>query len=149
MGRYINLESADKNRTKLVRLVSDALKELMRQSQIDGMTRDLVAFMSMALLEITKTIDLTVEPWEKRGYWVKADRFRREWSWAEKLGDKLYSALSAEDWHEIAQITAQLAEKLSQEKVPVRHRLGAPWTGAWEKFQLLGDTDKNVRSEES
>jgi len=121
----------------------------MRQSQIDGMTRDLVAFMSMALLEITKTIDLTVEPWEKRGYWVKADRFRREWSWAEKLGDKLYSALSAEDWHEIAQITAQLAEKLSQEKVPVRHRLGAPWTGAWEKFQLLGDTDKNVRSEES
>ena len=149
MGRYINLESADKNRTKLVRLVSDALKELMRQSQIDGMTRDLVAFMSMALLEITKTIDLTVEPWEKRGYWVKADRFRREWSWAEKLGDKLYSALSAEDWHEIAQITAQLAEKLSQEKVPARHRLGAPWTGAWEKFQLLGDTDKNVRSEES
>lgn len=149
MGRYINLESAGKNRTKLVRLVSDALKELMRQSQIDGMTRDLVAFMSMALLEITKTIDLTVEPWEKRGYWVKADRFRREWSWAEKLGDKLYSALSAEDWHEIAQITAQLAEKLSQEKVPARHRLGAPWTGAWEKFQLLGDTDKNVRSEES
>ena len=132
-----------------MRLVSDALKELMRQSQIDGMTRDLVAFMSMALLEITKTIDLTVEPWEKRGYWVKADRFRREWSWAEKLGDKLYSALSAEDWHEIAQITAQLAEKLSQEKVPARHRLGAPWTGAWEKFQLLGDTDKNVRSEES
>ena len=149
MGRYINLESAGKNRTKLVRLVSDALKELMRQSQIDGMTRDLVAFMSMALLEITKTIDLTVEPWEKRGYWVKADRFRREWSWAEKLGDKLYSALSAEDWHEIAQITARLAEKLSQEKVPARHRLGAPWTGAWEKFQLLGDTDKNVRSEES
>jgi len=149
LGRYINLESAGKNRTKLVRLVSDALKELMRQSQIDGMTRDLVAFMSMALLEITKTIDLTVEPWEKRGYWVKADRFRREWSWAEKLGDKLYSALSAEDWHEIAQITAQLAEKLSQEKVPARHRLGAPWTGAWEKFQLLGDTDKNVRSEES
>ena len=149
MGRYINLESADKNRTKLVRLVSVALKELMRQSQIDGKTRDLVAFMAMALLEISKTIDPTVEPWEKRGYWVKADRFRREWSWAEKLGDKLYSALSAEDWHEIAQITAQLAEKLSQEKVPARHRLGAPWTGAWEKFQLLGDTDKNVRSEES
>ncbi len=133
LARYINLETAGKNRSNLVRLVSVALKELTQQEKVDDKTRDIVAFIALALIEISKTIDPTVEPWEKRGYWLKADRFRIEWSWAEKMGSRLFLAIQVEDWSDIALITAQLAEKLSHVKVPTRHT-ETPWSGAWAKL---------------
>ncbi|UCH60336.1 MAG: hypothetical protein JSV61_02365 [Anaerolineales bacterium] len=135
MARYINLDSAGKNRSNMVRGVAIALKELVQQPKVDAKTRDIVAFIALALLEISKTIDPTVEPWEKRGYWIKADRFRLEWSWAEKMGSRLKSFLNEEDWPEIAMITAQLAEKLSHVKIPSKHRFGTPWDGAWEQIK--------------
>ena len=142
MGRTINLETSGKNRTRLLRLVSAALRELMQQKNIDGNTRDIVAFISLALLEISKTIDSTVEPWEKRGYWLKADRFRMEWAWVENTAGSLYSALSTEDWQETARVTAGLAQRLSHVKLPAKHSLGNPWAGAWEKLSRLHSPEK-------
>ncbi len=39
----------------------------------------------LALEEINSNIDKSVEAWEKRGYWVKADKFRLDWEWSGKL----------------------------------------------------------------
>ncbi len=138
MGRYINLDSSGKNRAKLIRLIAGAHNVLIHQDQVDDNTRDMVAFISMALLEVSKTIDPTVEAWEKRGYWIKADRFRMEWSWTEKMGNKLAAAINVDNWSEIATLTAQLAEKLRHIKIPAKNRLGTPWTGAWERINKTG-----------
>ncbi|HEX9029378.1 MAG TPA: hypothetical protein VF823_09400 [Anaerolineales bacterium] len=135
MGRVINPEGAGKERTQLTRAVVLALRELMRQTQADGQTRDLAAFIALALNEITETIDTSVVAWEKRGYWLKADRFRMEWAWAEKLGKAMRQAVSDEDWPKVAMTAAQVAEKLKDVDVPQRHRLGTPWVGAWERMR--------------
>jgi hypothetical protein len=97
--------------------------------------RDLAAYIALSLAEIATTIEKTVEPWEKRGYWLKADRFRLEWEWTDRLGKRLSDGLIGDDWEAAAHAAAQIMGKVHSVQVPVRHRLGTPWTGAWERLQ--------------
>ncbi len=135
MSRIINMEGAGKERTRLSRSAVLALRELMRQSQADSLTRDLAAYLALVLDEITETIDPTVAAWEKRGYWLKADRFRLEWEWCKRSSERLSRAVIQEDWVEVAQEAAQVAMRLNSIKLPVRHRLGTPWVGAWDRLK--------------
>lgn len=144
MGRVINPEGAGKERTMLTRSVVLAIRELMRQTDADTRTRDLAAFIALALGTIAGTIDTSVEAWEKRGYWLKADRFRMEWAWTEKLGRAMREAVLAGDWPVVAVTAAQVAEKLKNVDVPQRHRLGEPWDGAWTRLQA----DSRSRTQE-
>jgi hypothetical protein len=135
LSRVIKTETAAKDRTRLTRSVVLALRELMRQTQPDDHSRDLAAFISLALLEIHETIDASVNAWEKRGYWVKADRFRMEWEWTHISGEKLREAVLNDDWATIALTAAQVGQKLMNVDVPIRHRLGTPWVGAWNRLK--------------
>ena len=140
MSRVYNPDSAGKDRTRLSKAVVLAIRELMKQSEPDDSSRDKAAFIAIALTEIASTIDLSVTAWEKRGYWVKADRFRMDWAWSERLGKAMREAVLAEDWGAIAMTAAQVAQKLMSVEVPLRHRLGEPWIGAWQALK------KEVRS---
>jgi hypothetical protein len=111
-----------------------AIRELVKQTDMDKTTYDLAAFIALSLLGISKTIDVSVAAWEKRGYWVKADRYRMEWNWAAKSGESLLHALQAGDWENVATIIAQITQKMSKVKVPQRNRLGCPWIGAWDRL---------------
>jgi len=135
LGRVINPESAGKQRTQLIRSVVLALRELVKKPDVDDETRDLAAYIALALASVYRTIDISVSAWEKRGYWVKADRFRMDWIWTESLGIALQNALVLNDWPSVAMISAQIMQKLKNVKVPQRHRLGTPWVGAWERLQ--------------
>lgn len=135
LGRVIQLESVGKERKNLIRAVTLALRALMQQSRPDELTRDLAAFIALALEEIYRTIDQSVAAWEKRGYWLKADRFRLEWAWSERLGRSMREAVLEGDWSRVAATAAELAQKLNSVKLPLRHRVGTPWEGAWEKLQ--------------
>jgi hypothetical protein len=128
----INPESAGKDRTRLSKSVVLALSELMRQTEPNDVSKDLAAYIALALLEIHSTVDSSVTAWEKRGYWVKADRFRMDWEWSASLGNKMKNAVLQEDWANIAMISVQVAQRLMSIQVPVRHRLGTPWVGAWQ-----------------
>lgn len=136
MSRVINIESAGKERTQLTRAIVVAMRELSQQSDLDEKTRDLAAFIALALEEIASTIDISVAAWEKRGYWVKADRFRMDWIWTENLGTKIRKAILAEDWATVALSVGQVGEKLSGVKVPQRNRVGTPWKGARKQLNV-------------
>jgi len=139
LSRVIKTETAAKDRTRLTRSVVLALRELMRQTEPDDHSRDLAAYLSLALLEIHDTIDASVAAWEKRGYWVKADRFRLEWEWARISGEKLNRAVSEDDWATIAVTAAHVAQRLMNVDVPIRHRLGTPWVGAWKTLKAAAE----------
>ena len=135
MGRVINLEGVGKERKQLVRAIILALRELTKQNEPDEKTRDLAAFIALCLDAIHNTIDESVGAWEKRGYWLKADRFRLEWAWTETLGQKMRKAVLEEDWPLVAITAAQVGEKFKDVKQPQRNRLGIPWNGAWKRLQ--------------
>jgi hypothetical protein len=132
LSRVIKTETAAKDRTRLTRSVVLALRELMRQTQPDEHSRDLAAYIALALGHIHDTIDVSVAAWEKRGYWVKADRFRMDWEWTRTSSDKIAQAVLEDDWPTIAVSSAAVAQKLMNVDVPIRHKLGTPWVGAWK-----------------
>lgn len=134
MSRVINPDSAGKQRTKLSKAIVLALRELARQSDTGGETRDIAAFIAVALDAISSGIDSSVAAWEKRGYWVKADRFRMEWAWCSPISEKMRTAIRQDDWATVAMLSAQIAQKLGKIQVADNHRLGKPWVGAYERM---------------
>ena len=137
MGRIINPETAGKERTQMLRALVLAMRELALQQDADNKTKDLAAFIALVLHNIHETIDLSVAAWEKRGYWIKADRFRMEWEWSQKLGNTMRLAVLQDDWAGVAITTAEIAKKVSSIKVPQRHRLGTPWDGAYTRLKQI------------
>jgi hypothetical protein len=131
LSRIINPDSAGKERQHLVKAVVLAVRELARQSEPGTESKDLAAFIALALEVISNTIDISVAAWEKRGYWVKADKFRMEWAWSGPLAERMRMAVLGEDWAGVAQSAAQVANKLNTITVPAKNRLGKPWVGAW------------------
>ncbi len=89
----------------------------------------------LLLILIHRTIDVSVGAWEKRGYWIKADRFRMDWAWTDKYSKEIKNAVLADDWARVALAAGQVAEKLKDVKVPQRNRLGTPWDGAWDRLK--------------
>jgi hypothetical protein len=138
LSRIVKPESAGKDRTNLTKGVVLAIRELSRQSQADDSTRDLAAFIALALTAIGETIDESVAAWEKRGYWVKAERFRMEWEWAGRYGRQMRPAVLADDWGQVAALVVQIAGKLNKIEVSANHRMGKPWEGAYVRLQKQG-----------
>jgi hypothetical protein len=132
LSRIINVDGVGKQRRRYTKEVVLAIRELMQQGGVNDQTKDLAAFISIRLQAIFDTIERTVAPWEKRDYWVKADRFRMEWAWSGKYADDMQQALINDDWGTVAQIAANTAEKLNKVEVSKRHRLGEPWHGSWQ-----------------
>jgi hypothetical protein len=135
LGRVINPEGAGKERGRLVKSIVLAMRELMRQSEPDEHSRDLAAYIALALLEINATVESSVVAWEKKGYWVKADRFRMDWIWTDRVGKQMREAVLNDDWATIAMTVAQLGSRLNTVEVPARNRLGQPWEGAYQHLR--------------
>lgn len=134
MSRVINPNSTGKQRNQMVKAVAIAIRELVKEPEPSQHARDLAAFIALTLVAVQSTIDPSVTAWEKRGYWVKADRFRMEWAWSGAKSQKLRDALMADNWDEIPIILVEISQKVQHIKLPIRHRLGTPWEGAWERM---------------
>jgi hypothetical protein len=135
MSRIIKTDSIGKQRSLLTKAVAIALRQLAGQTQSGDEARDLAAFIALALKSISAGIDPSVAAWEKRGYWLKADRFRMEWAWTGPMADRLSAAVLSGDWPEVARTSVQAAQKLSNIQVSPNARVGQPWKGAFEQLK--------------
>ena len=136
MSRVINPDSVGKQRTQLSKAIVLAVRELARQHDVSDETRDLAAFIAIALQIISDGIDISVTAWEKRDYWIKADKFRMEWAWAGQIAEKMRASVLSEDWAAVAMLSAQIAQKLAKVQVSENHRLGKPWVGSFKQLTL-------------
>lgn len=130
----INPDSVGKERTRLTKSIVLCIRELAKQSNVTAETKDQAAYIALALQAIAEGIDVSVAAWEKRDYWVKADKFRMEWMWAGQIAAKMKDAVLTDDWATIAMLMPQIAQRFNKVEVSDNHRLGKPWTSA---YQLL------------
>ena len=137
MTRIIKTSTPGKERAHLSKAIIVTIRAFMRQQEPNAETKDMIAFIILALREISEGIDKSVIAWEKRGYWVKADKYRMEWHWVAPLAEKLDKSFKKEDWGVVAGFMVEIMGRFNQIKVSDRHRLGEPWKGAYAEY-LLG-----------
>lgn len=135
MTRIIATSTPGKERAQLSKAIVITIREFMRQKEPGKNTHDMVAFIILALNEISEGIDKSVAAWEKRGYWVKADKYRMEWQWTGFIAKKLEKSFQIIDWESIASTLIEVMGKFEDIKVSDRHRMGKPWVGALKIYQ--------------
>jgi hypothetical protein len=97
LGRIIHTTNPTRQRTALLKRIASSIR---RQSGPDGAGTDILELASALLAdlrEIRESVNRTAEAWEKRDYWVKADAFRRQWNWLERIHNGLTEALQSGD----------------------------------------------------
>jgi hypothetical protein len=137
LGRVINPDAPGKSRNTQVKIILFAIRELMQQTKPDDASKDLAAFIGLTLLDIYNSVDQSVVAWEKRGYWLKADKFRLEWEWSNQVGKELCDAVKNEDWGTIAIRTAFVAQKFSNTTIPKTNKMGPVWMGSYGRLMQI------------
>jgi hypothetical protein len=134
MSRIIATRRPGKIRNQHRRTIAEALRRLSQKPQVDDEAKDLAALIVFCLHGIADTVDQTVAAWEKRDYWMKAERFSREWQWLEPLADELSAVIYKGEWEQLPAVLVGLIPHFSDVRVRQMTRKPVIWQGAYEKF---------------
>jgi hypothetical protein len=137
MSRIIATETPGKTRNQLRRTIAEALRHLSQKSRLDEEVKDLSAIIVYCLQGIADTVDRTTEAWEKRDYYMKAERFREQWRWLEPMADQLSAVIYKERWNELPVVLAELMPYFGDIKIKKMTRKPTLWQGAYER--LMGE----------
>ena len=142
MGRVINTNNPGKIRTSNRRLIAELLQRLGQKQTVDAETKDMAAAIVYALREIYATCMTSVEAWEKRDYWIKAERFIRDWEWTNDLAANFEDIIREEAWHLLPQLMMDLFPYFTDIQVKTLTKKPAEWAGAHQ--QLLKDPPNTI-----
>lgn len=141
MSRLISTHgSPTTQRNRLRRTIAEALRTLMQKQALDEETRDLAALIWFSLRAIEANIDQSASAWEKRNYYIKADRFRAQWEWLTPMQRRLERILQEELWELLPPLLADLSRYFDDITVNKRTRTKELWQGAYQRF--LEETHK-------
>ncbi len=134
MGRLITTEGPGKMRDQHRRTIAEMLRRLSQKPQFDQEARDQAALIVFSLHGIVDTVEQTTEAWEKRDYYLKADRFREEWRWVEPAIEELSAIIYKGQWERLPLALAALMPHFADVKVKQLTRTSLLWRGAYDKF---------------
>jgi hypothetical protein len=134
MSRVINPNAPGKSRSYHVRTLAEMLRRLATKGEVDDEARDMLAAAVFFLREIDAGVDVSAEAWEKRDYWLKADRFRREWEWTAKIAAQLDPMIRQEAWDQLPVVMIELHRHLADVKIAKMTRKPALWASAYDRL---------------
>lgn len=134
MSRIINLNNPGKVRNQNQRTIAELLRHFGEKTNIDVESKDMAASLVYALREINASTEQTASAWEKRGYWMKAERFLRKWSWAKELSINLEDVIRNDAWDLLPELLAQLLTYTADIQVKNMTRSKDTWQGAYKKL---------------
>lgn len=138
MSRVINFADPGKRRNHERRTIAEVLRHLMLKRTLDQEAKDMAATLVFCLREIAETVDVSVAAWEKRNYYVKADRFCREWEWVLPTATRLRDLIVQQRWEQLPPALAQLAPHLADIHITKMTRDPSAWQFAHSR--LLGES---------
>lgn len=134
MGRVINLNNPTKLRNYQRRTVAELLQRLGQKPAIDDEARDMAAAVVLALREIWATAEVTAEAWEKRDFWMKAERFMRQWEWSKETAANMEDVIREEAWDLMPQLLMNLFPYFNDIALKNMQRKPEEWQGAYKKL---------------
>jgi hypothetical protein len=137
MGKVIQTDSPSKRREKILRLLATMLQNSdFNQSNSEDI-KNVMAFAYLSLIEIDKTVSETVNPWEKRDYWLKADKFRKAWGWVKEALNAINTKMTNQNWKGLAAEADILRQKLADVEPLIRMSATKFWDGAYRTYKNL------------
>ncbi len=134
MSRVINTNNPTKLRNQSRRTIAELLRQISQKPEIDIEARDMAAAIVFMLNDINMSVEQTVSAWEKRGYWMKAERFLREWEWAREAAANFDDVLRNEAWDLLPRLLADLFPQFTDIQVKKMTRPTSNWKGAYERL---------------
>ncbi len=107
-SRIIATERPGKIRNQYRRTIAEALRRFSQKPHIDDEAKDLAALIVFCLHGMADTVDQTIAAWEKRDYWMKAERFNEEWRWLEPVADELSAVIYKGQWGQLPTVLVGL-----------------------------------------
>lgn len=135
MSRIVRTESGATRRSRILNGMAQALCAVALRSDVPAAeAREVLAFLALSLAELYESVDETARAWERREYWLKADRFRSEWAWVQPILERLEAALRGADWAQARLCGVELARILADRRLRPRGTMATPWRGAWDAW---------------
>jgi hypothetical protein len=134
MSRVINLDSTGKQRNQLMRTCAEIIRHLSQKKSVDDEAKDMTATLVYCLRDIAGGIENSARAWEKRDYWIKAERFRVKWLWPSEAADDLEDIIRNEAWDLLPRFLAGLLPKFSTIRIARFTRKPSTWQGAYERL---------------
>ena len=131
MSRIINTAGPGKQRNRLRRTIAEVLRHLMLKRELDQEARDMAALLVFSLHGIAETVETTVTAWEKRNYFVKADRFRLDWEWVTPTAQRLEEIILNDRWDRLPQELASLAPHFGDIRLARMTRPASTWDASY------------------
>ena len=135
MSRVIHVDSPGKRRNQSRRSIAEILRLLGRKGQIDEEARDMAASLVYLLRDIKETVDESAAAWETRGYWMKVERFVRDWEWIPELADNIEDVIRHSAWDLLPELLADLSPHFDDIHVKTMTRKPSDWHGAYRKLR--------------
>jgi hypothetical protein len=134
MSRIVNLNSPAKVRSQNLRSIAEVLRHLADKTSFDAESKDMAASLVYFLQEINASTEQTAEAWEKRGYWMKAERFLRNWAWSIEMAANLEDVIRNDAWDLLPDLLGQLLTYTADIQVKNMTRSKDTWHGAYERL---------------
>lgn len=134
MSRIINVDSPTKIRNRNRRSIAELLRHLIQKPGMDDEAKDMAATIVLLLREIREGTEQTATAWEKRGYWMKSERFLREWEWVVEHAANIEDVIRHEAWDLLPELMAELFPKFADIGIKTMTRKPALWQGNYQKL---------------
>jgi hypothetical protein len=141
MSRVIHVDSPGKRRSQSRRSIAEILRYLSRKTQVDDEVKDMSAALVYLLRDVKETVDESVAAWEKRDYWMKAERFLRDWEWIPEMAANIEDVVRHGAWDLMPELLADLSPHFDDIAIKTLTRKPDQFRGAYKKLMATAPTE--------
>ena len=134
MSRIIHSETPTQRRNHHRRTIAEILRRLSQKTKLDEDAKDMAAALVFLLQEIHEGVEQSARAWEKRDYWIKAERFMREWEWTAEMAANLDDVLRHDAVDLLPELLADLFPRFADIQLKKMMRKPALWRGAHDRL---------------
>jgi hypothetical protein len=139
LSRVINTNAPGPRRNQALRTVAEALRHLREKPSLDAEAKDLAAVIALSLNEVAATVEESATAWDDRNYYLKADKFRRDWMWASQAARELGSLIRTGRWEALPPALAKVLPHVAEITVTKFTRTPADWQGAYARLMAQAE----------
>lgn len=134
MSRIIRTENPTTIRNRNRRSIAEILRHLSQKPKLDAEARDMAATLVYLLREIHDGAEAAARAWEKRDYWLKAERFLREWSWTAESAANIEDVLRSDALDLLPELLAELFPRFTDIQLKSMTRKADLWQGNYRRL---------------